>query len=82
MADNTETGGGLTAGVTGRWERLQHFLKDVRGELRKVSWPSRDEVKSTTLVVLICVAIFGAYFYVTDFAGFKFIDYLLRKLAS
>jgi len=32
---------------------LVQFLREVRGELRKVAWPSRKEVTSYTIVVLV-----------------------------
>jgi preprotein translocase subunit SecE len=31
------------------------FVKEVRGELRKVAWPSRDEVVNYSIVVLITI---------------------------
>jgi preprotein translocase subunit SecE len=34
--------------------------------MKKVSWPSRQEVTSTTLVVIIAVLFFGAYLGVVD----------------
>jgi preprotein translocase subunit SecE len=48
-------------------ERLGLFLKDVRAEMRKVITPSRAEVQSTTIVVLVTVFIFAAFFYLVDF---------------
>lgn len=33
------------------------FLREVRGELKKVAWPNRQEVTSYTLVVLVTTAI-------------------------
>ena len=35
--------------------RLGEFLKDVRAEMKKVITPSRDEVKNTTIVVIVTV---------------------------
>jgi len=40
-------------------DKLVVFLKDVRGEVAKVTWPGREEVKSATLVVIV-VCIFVA----------------------
>jgi len=48
-------------------ERLRTFLTDVRAEMRKVIAPSRDEVKSTTTIVVAAVFIFAAYFAVVDY---------------
>lgn len=42
------------------------FIRDVRLEMKKVSWPSRSEVLSTTVVVLIAVAFFSVYLWGVD----------------
>ncbi len=42
------------------------FLQDVRGELKKVTWPSRKEVYSTTLVVIATSIFFGFYLWGLD----------------
>jgi len=52
--------------VTGFFERTRDFLKDVRGEMRKVVTPSRQEVQATTTVVIVTVFVFAAFFYVVD----------------
>ena len=52
--------------VTAFWTRTADFLKDVRGEMRKVVTPSRSEVQSTTAVVIISVFLFAAFFYLVD----------------
>jgi preprotein translocase subunit SecE len=54
--------GQFTGGIT----RLRDFLQDVRGEMRKVVTPSRKEVQSTTVVVLVTVFAFAGYFYLVD----------------
>ena len=46
--------------------KIQSFFNEVITELKKVSWPSRKEVKDTTLVVIIAVIIFGAYLFFVD----------------
>lgn len=50
----------------GRIKRLIQFLKDVRSELKKVTWPSRREVISTTIVVIIATIFFGFFLYAMD----------------
>jgi preprotein translocase subunit SecE len=42
------------------------FLQDVRSELKKVTWPSRKEVYSTTLVVIATSIFFGFYLWGLD----------------
>ena len=42
------------------------FLHDVRVEMRQVTWPTRLDVWSTTMVVIVTVAFFGVFFWITD----------------
>jgi preprotein translocase subunit SecE len=50
-----------------RWyKRFANFLKEVRAEVKKVSWPTRNEVTNTTLVVIIAMVFFGIYLYFMD----------------
>jgi preprotein translocase subunit SecE len=50
-----------------RWyKRLSNFLRDVRAEIKKVTWPSRNEVYSTTIVVIFATFFFGFYLYFMD----------------
>ena len=46
--------------------RGRAFLGEVRGEMRKVSSPTRAEVQTTTTVVILAVFVFAAFFYVVD----------------
>ena len=54
--------------MTGFFNRTRDFLKDVRGEMRKVVTPTRAEVRATTTVVIVTVFAFAAFFYVVDSA--------------
>jgi preprotein translocase subunit SecE len=47
-------------------DRTKQFYLDVRSEMKKVSWPGRQEVISTTMVVIIAVLFFGAYLGIVD----------------
>jgi preprotein translocase subunit SecE len=47
--------------------RLKEFLGDVRSEMRKVVAPSKQEVRTTTVIVIATVFIFAAYFEIVDF---------------
>lgn len=42
------------------------FLREVRGELKRVSWPSRSEVLSYSLVVLVAVTLLTLYVFGLD----------------
>ena len=43
------------------------FLREVRGELRKVAWPTRDEVVKYSIVVLITVIVLTTLIFALDF---------------
>ncbi len=50
-----------------RWyKRLGNFLRDVRAELKKVTWPQKNEVISTTIVVIAATVFFGFYLFFMD----------------
>ena len=51
----------------GRIARLREFVRGVRSELRKVSWPNRDQLRQSTAVVIIIVVTLGAYVAAWDF---------------
>ncbi len=42
------------------------FYGDVKTELKKVTWPSKKEVYSTTMVVIVTVFFFGLYLFLVD----------------
>ena len=50
-----------------RWyKRFFVFLRDVKAEIKKVTWPSKNEVYSTTIVVILATIFFGVYLYSLD----------------
>lgn len=44
----------------------RQFLREVRGELKRVVWPSRKEVASYSIVVLVTVAIVTLFIFALD----------------
>ena len=83
MAENEALGAGSAAieGVTGQFRRFRDFLKDVRTEMKHVSYPSMKEVQGTTVVVIITVALFGVFFYVVDLIFSRAIDWIFHRFA-
>ena len=52
-----------------RWyKRFWSFLKEAKAELKKVTWPSREEVTATTIVVIISIVFFGFFLFFMDVA--------------
>ena len=59
MATEVMTGGPEIQPGRGRIGRFVQFLRDVRNELRKVTWPTFDELKKATTVIIIFVTVLG-----------------------
>ena len=57
-----------------RGEGAGKFLRDVRVELSKVIWPGKDEVVSSTIVVLVAVAFFALYIGLIDVVFVRIIN--------
>lgn len=50
----------------GFFTRTTQFLRDTRAEMRRVSWPTANEVKNTTIITLIAVVFFAVYLFGVD----------------
>lgn len=48
------------------WNKLTKFMREVRSEMRKVSWPNRKELITYTIVVIITVVIVALFTSVVD----------------
>jgi len=48
------------------YKRFVNFLREVKAEIKKVTWPSRNEVTSTTIVVIAATVFFGFYLFFMD----------------
>ncbi|MCA1754737.1 MAG: preprotein translocase subunit SecE [Spirochaeta sp.] len=57
-------------------KKIIAFVKDSHAELKKVVWPSRDEVKSNTKLVLISVAMFAVVLGLVDFLLLAAVDFI------
>ena len=54
------------SGPLGWFQRAGEFLREVRNEMKRVTWPSQREVYATTVVVIITSAFFGLYLFSLD----------------
>jgi preprotein translocase subunit SecE len=72
------TADGFTGKLRSWPQRTKSFYTEVRTEMKKVTTPTRKEVQATTVVVIITVFVFGAYFFVIDNILQHSIDALLR----
>ena len=61
-------GGGFAwAWRSGQLQRLTTYVQQTREELRKCTWPSWDELKGSTVVVTISIALLGGFTVLVDF---------------
>jgi preprotein translocase SecE subunit len=63
----------VTTRVAGFWQGLgaavrgtPEFLREVRRELEKVTWPDRAQLRQATITIIIFVLLIGAFIFVMD----------------
>jgi len=59
-------------------DKLFGFLLEVKEELKKVTWPSPQQVKIATVAVIVFTLVISIYLWVCDLAFSKIIDYLFK----
>lgn len=72
--DDAEKGGGAGS-----------FIKETREELKKVSFPSRDDVRNTTIIVIVNVIFFAIFLFLVDQAwvyGLQGLEWVINKIAG
>jgi preprotein translocase subunit SecE len=57
-------------------EKIIAFFTDVVKEMNKVTWPKKDELRDSTVVVLVVCLILSAFVFVVD----ESVNYTLRKI--
>ena len=65
--------------MAGNVQRIFQFLKEVRFELKRVSWPSRKETLAGTVVVLIIVFIAAFFLGIVDMGLSELIKMVLSR---
>ena len=64
--------------------RIAQYFRDVRAEMKRVSWPTLNEVKNTTIITLVAVIFFSIYLFAIDQGLARLIlglDWLIEKIA-
>jgi len=59
-------------------EKLRKFLREVRAELEKVTWPGRAEVQAATLVIIALVLLLAAFIGGVDFVVSRVLGLFFR----
>jgi len=58
--------------------KLTKFLKEVRQELTKVAWPSKEELRDSTIIVILLSVLLSAFIGVVDFGLSRITTLILR----
>ncbi len=56
--------------------KIISFFQESFAELKKVTWPSRDEALASTRVVLVSTILIAAMLGLVDFILFKLVDWI------
>lgn len=58
-------------------EKIIAFVADVVKEMSKVTWPKKEELRDSTIIVLVVCGVIAAFVYVIDTAVSKIMEALL-----
>ena len=59
-------------------KKVSKFFTEAKIELKKVTWPSKEEVKGSTIVVLTITGLLGVYIGAVDFILSNVIKFLIH----
>lgn len=64
--------------IQSKSSRIKRFIRDVRVELKKVSWPDKKELSAYTGVVFISVIVVAVVIYVIDLSFTEALKAIIR----
>ena len=59
------------------FKRIKNYLNEVKGELKKVTWPTKNDLYKTTIAVIISSIIFGVYLKLVDLGAAAIINQII-----
>ncbi len=77
-----EQGDVMELNLRSKFEVAKQFLREVKTELKKVTWPSRKDTLSGTVVVLVTVFIMAIFLGLVDTGLSNLIKVLLKRAAG
>ena len=57
---------------------IARYFRELRSELKKVVWPTAQQVLKNTLIVLVCVLVVGVFIWLFDFVSRVGVDALIE----
>jgi len=64
------------------WLTTREFFRDTQGEMKKVTWPTKNEVVGTTTVVIVATIVFALFLWGCDLVFYKMIDFLFTRFGA
>lgn len=58
------------------YNRIKTYLTEIKGELKKVTWPAKVDIQKTSIAVVVSSLIFGIYLYGVD----AFFGVIIQKI--
>jgi preprotein translocase subunit SecE len=59
--------------------KVANFLREVKIELGRVTWSTKNELIASTIVVIVSVALLGIFIASCDFVLVRFINFILKS---
>ena len=50
-----------------KWNQTKKFFREMKSELKKVVWPTKEQVLKNALIVAGCVLVVGLFIWLFDF---------------
>ena len=83
MAEQVAEGSGAWEQTKGVWQQIRQYVSDVKVETKRVTWPGKQEIYGTTVMVLLTTFLFGIYFWICDqafqFAVSRALRFLMHR---
>jgi len=74
--------GGIANKPAQWWSSTREFFRDTTGEMKKVTWPTKNEVVGTTVVVIVSTIVFALFLWGCDVVFYKAIDFLFTRFGA
>ena len=62
------------------FKRIGNYLNEVKGELKKVTWPTKNDLYKTTIAVIVSSVIFGVYLFLVDVFFSRIINEIINLI--
>ena len=83
MAEVARQENGGIADKPKQWlQSMRDFFRDTNGEMKKVTWPTKNEVVGTTAVVIVATIVFALFLWGCDVVFYKAINFLFTRFGA